>query len=269
MATESTDISSKALSAVTIKRICLLLALMLVPVLIGLGFWQLQRAEQKQQLIDRAQVESLNKFPAIGQPVFLPQTVLLDARLEAEQYWLLDNRTRDGRVGYELLMPFEDQASKQWGIVNLGWLEAASDRSWLPELRFPASLSEQSVKVRGVLVSAEAGYQIGVDRWQAGWPKRIQQPDLLRFEQLTGRSFYPAILRLQEPVSVPVLVDLDPRWQLVNMQPQQHLGYAVQWFGLALALSVWLCWFGWWRSTSGRNIPAAAPVKSLSAPETL
>jgi cytochrome oxidase assembly protein ShyY1 len=34
------------------------------------------------------------------------------------------------------------------------------------------------------------------------------------------------------------------------MQPQQHLGYAVQWFGLALALAAWLFWYGWLRRHS-------------------
>ncbi|MEH6472724.1 MAG: SURF1 family cytochrome oxidase biogenesis protein, partial [Halopseudomonas sp.] len=70
-----------------------------------------------------------------------------------------------------------------------------------------------------------------------------QQPDMERFEALFQRPLYPAVLRLSEPV----IDGTDTRWKLVVMPPEKHLGYAVQWFGLALALLCWLIWFGWWR----------------------
>jgi cytochrome oxidase assembly protein ShyY1 len=263
MTTQLIDNSSKdprtvaIKSGVAIKRVCLLLAVLLLPVLIGLGVWQLQRADQKARIIDQAQSDLLQQLPVSADPQALPQAVEIEARLVGDRQLLLDNRTRNGRVGYELLVLFQDLASGQWGIANLGWLAAAVDRSQLPNL----PLFDDTVRLTGMLVSAQAGYQLGVDHWQSGWPKRIQQPDLARFEALFGRTLYPAILRLSEPVKLPGLAGLDSRWQLVNMLPQQHLGYAVQWFAMALALLLWLGWFGWWRNRSDGRASADRPVR--------
>ena len=229
-------------SSIKIKAVCLLLGVMLLPILIGLGLWQLQRADAKRELIKQAQ-----HAPAIynlaQQPQQLPGRVELQAKLSSSQLLLLDNRTREGRVGYELLSLFQDAGSGRWGIVNLGWIAAGADRALLPELPLLPGF-EQPVSLKGMQVSAQPGFMLGADLWQPGWPKIIQQPDMAHFEQLFQRPLYPAIVRLTEPV----VEGLDTRWDLVVMPAEKHLGYALQWFALALALLLWLAWFGWWRT---------------------
>lgn len=229
-------------NSVRIKIACLLLGTALLPLLLGLGLWQLQRAEAKRGLIQQAQ-DTPAIYSLAQQPQQLPGRVELQAKLLSSQLLLLDNRTREGRVGYELLGLFQDAGSGRWGIVNLGWIAAGANRTVLPVLPTLPD-AEQSVSLRGMQVSAQPGFMLGTDAWQPGWPKIIQQPDMARFEQLFQRPLYPAIVRLTEPV----VEVLDTHWDLVVMPAEKHLGYAVQWFALALALALWLFWFGWWRT---------------------
>jgi surfeit locus 1 family protein len=228
--------------SVRIKIVCLLLSASLLPSLLGLGLWQLQRAEAKRNLIQQAKDAPVTLNLA-QQPRQLPGRVELQVRLLSNQLLLLDNRTRAGSVGYELLSVFQDTGSERWGIVNLGWIPAGADRTLLPQLP-PLPDLEQQISLRGMQVSAQPGFMLGADLWQPGWPKIIQQPDMARFEQLFERPLYPAIIRLTEPT----VALTDTHWDLVVMPPEKHLGYAVQWFALALALALWLLWFGWWRT---------------------
>jgi surfeit locus 1 family protein len=230
--------------SVKLKIVCLLLSATLLPLLLGLGLWQLQRAEAKRILIQQAK-EAPVTYRLTPQPQQLPGRVELRVTLLSNQLLLLDNRTRAGSVGYELLSLFQDTGSGRWGIVNLGWIPAGVDRTLLPRLP-PLPDLEQQISLKGMQVSAQPGFMLGADTWQPGWPKIIQQPDMARFEQLFQRPLYPAIVRLTEPA----VALTDTRWDLVVMPPEKHLGYAVQWFALALALASWLLWFGWWRSHS-------------------
>lgn len=225
------------------RWVCLLLGLLLLPPLCGLGVWQLQRADEKQLWLERQQHQPrLEALPA--QLNSLPQRVGLRLSIDHQRLLLLDNRTRDGRSGYELLALYQDQRSRRWGLVNLGWLASGYDRSLLPQLdQLQQQLSGTVFSVEGILVSSSEGLQLAEDPWADGWPKRIQQPDLDRLQALYQVPLIPAMLRLQQPL----LADLDNRWSLVNMPPSKHLGYALQWFGLALALAGWLFWYGWLR----------------------
>ncbi len=228
-------------NSVRTKVVCLLVGVTLLPVLISLGLWQLQRADEKRDLIRKGSngpvIDSLSSLPQQ-----LPGAVELQARLLSEQLLLLDNRTREGRVGYELLSLFQDAGSGRWGVVNLGWVAAGVDRGVLPALPALPDFTQQ-VSLKGMQLTAQPGFMLGADEWSPGWPKVIQQPDMARFETLFQRPLYPAIVRLTESVSD----NTDTRWELVVMPPEKHLGYALQWFALALALLLWLAWFGWWR----------------------
>ena len=91
-----------------------LVVLLLLPLLLSLGAWQLQRADEKSALLDRQEARRQAPAQAIGE---LEQSadlafrrVLLRGYFDAEHSVLLDNRTRDGRVGVELLQPFYDVA---------------------------------------------------------------------------------------------------------------------------------------------------------------
>ena len=103
-----------------------LVVLMLLPLMVGLGFWQLARGHEKQLLVDRyaerraAEPVSSAQLNDMADPAF--RRVHLRGQLDGEHSVLLDNRMRDGKAGVELLQPFHDQPSGLWLLVNRGWL---------------------------------------------------------------------------------------------------------------------------------------------------
>lgn len=100
--------------------------LVLLPLMVGLGFWQLSRGHEKQLLVDSyadrraADPISSAQLNDKADPAF--RRVRLRGQFDAEHSVFLDNRLRDGKAGVELLQPFHDQASGLWLLLNRGWL---------------------------------------------------------------------------------------------------------------------------------------------------
>ena len=62
------------------------------------------------------------------------------------------------------------------------------------------------------------------------YPMRMQQIDYVLLQQQLPWSLYPAVLYQQQAS------DFIPHYQPVVMPPEKHRGYALQWFGLAIAV---------------------------------
>lgn len=223
-------------------RIWLFCAILL-PVTVSLGFWQLDRAAQKQAIQAtqaRLATQSARSFDYTGAAVTekeVPQNfqpLKVEGRYRPEVF-LLDNRIRDGRVGYEVLNMFESRAGGLM-LVNRGWIAAPRLRNQFPKIAIP----EGSVSIEGFFYKPDGAIPVygenNLDHLQAEWPKRIQGLDwaaisnLVADEKLLTREF-----RLK---STSVTGALRPDWRISEMSPEKHLGYAVQWFGLSLALLV-------------------------------
>ena len=223
-------------------RISLFTALLL-PVFIGLGFWQLQRAAEKAELATAFELRrQQSPAPLAGlagrtedELAYLP--VALRGEFLPERYFLLDNRVQGGRFGNEVLGVMRMADSGQLVLVNRGWIEADPARLSLPAV--PPVRGE--VKLFGhIYVPPGEPYLLGEQTLPPGWPKRVQavQPDLLAraLEAAGGSSgeLFPWSVRLDGGQAAALQVD----WQVVNVSPAKHRGYAVQWFTMALALVV-------------------------------
>lgn len=216
-----------------------LLVAALLPLLLGLGGWQLQRAEEKRALLGeqaaqaRAPVLALAELVVLGEPGF--RRVRLVGAFDAAHSLLLDNRQRGGRVGVELLQPFLDRPSGRWVLVNRGWLPWP-DRRRPPEFATPAG--ELSVLATVYRPPGEA-FLLGGGAAEAGWPRLVNAVDAPALWDELGRDGLPGELRLQ-PGPASYVGD----WPAVNMGPERHLGYAVQWFALAATLLGLYLWLG-------------------------
>lgn len=95
-----------------------------LPLLLGLGSWQMQRAEEKrelQSLIDLGQAQLPTSLRSVqAEPSMHWRPVRLQGSFDAERVWLLDNRTRGGQAGVEVLQLFSDQSGQEL-VVNRGW----------------------------------------------------------------------------------------------------------------------------------------------------
>jgi surfeit locus 1 family protein len=223
------------------------LVVLLTPFLIGLGFWQLDRADEKAELA--ALFEQRQRLsPALVTSVwnaspsdlaYLP--VKLQGHFLKDQYLLLDNRMREGRFGYEVFGIFllSDVSDSPAGdavagvLVNRGWIAGDAARQSLPEV--PPVTGELELTGQ-VYVAPGAPFLLAEQQLQSGWPKLIQAVEMDKFRAVLEG---PVMSKL---FPYPVRIGADQRgamradWQVVNISPQKHVGYAVQWFTMAAVL---------------------------------
>lgn len=213
------------------------------PLLALLGLWQLDREAEKIQLQQdydlRQQVDAvpIETVPATGDDLAFLK-ISATGRYDNERAWLLDNRVLDGRVGYELLSPFVTTQG-QWLVVNRGWIAAGQSRAELP--RPPAIVGQ--VRIEGTVhVPTGEQFMLGTDEnaYTGEWPQVIQSEDLQRMAASAGQTLFPYSIRL-----LPGSPGLEQaNWQTVNMQPEKHRAYAVQWFTMLAALLAMYIYLG-------------------------
>ena len=221
----------------TFNRLRLLFGLIFLPVFISLGFWQLDRADLKEirqkeydaaprQLSEASESERL-LAGRILQPV---KTVISKAD---PRYFLLDNRTFEGRAGYEVILPV--QIGEGWMLANLGWTRADPDRRVLPMLDLG---QDERFEVEGVLLLPENLIQLSETMPEGSdWPLRVQSIDLQLFGNLLELPVEPILVKVYSQMDENIVPH---KAALNSMPPERHIGYAVQWFGLAIAMLIWL-----------------------------
>ena len=214
--------------------------LVLLPLMVGLGCWQLSRGQEKQVLVDsyaeRRAAEPIHgdQLAALADPAF--RRVHLRGQFDAEHSVLLDNRMRDGKAGVELLQPFHDQASGLWLLLNRGWLP------W-PDRRTPPAFTtpEQPLNLDAwVYVAPGETFQLQADPVVSSWPRLLTALHPVALWAELGRSGYAYELRAE-----PGPATYETQWPVVAMGPEKHLAYAVQWFAMAVALLALYLYLGW------------------------
>ncbi|MEL0081949.1 MAG: SURF1 family protein [Gammaproteobacteria bacterium] len=213
----------------------LLVLLICLPILLRLGFWQLQRAEYKSALLIEQKMadelparqvssaEQLSRLP--------PQTRV---RLEGEYLpgftTLLDNRYYQGRVGFNVISLFRPTGFDHPVLINRGWLPLGQYRYPLPKHQTP----EGSVAVSGEVRSVPTDTMILKTEQFDRWPELIQRIDLEQLTRLTGFVLSERWVLASSDIDSTLKQD----WPVTVVGPERHYGYAVQWFGLSIALVV-------------------------------
>jgi len=197
----------------------------------SLGVWQLGRAADK-----RAQAAAFvaGDAPAVPLPPSgAPRARYL--RVEArgqylvDRQFLLDNMTHAGQAGYRVLTPLLTLAGTVL-LVDRGWIPAPASRAALPEVGVDGS--ERAVRGR-LDALPRAGLHPNAAPEQ-GWPRRISYPTQAEIEQALGRPVEVEVLLLDAAEPDGFVRD----WKPSGLTPERHLGYAFQWFALALTLAV-------------------------------
>lgn len=225
----------------TLLRVVAALVLLLaIAALVMLGFWQLDRARQKQAMLDAvAQV--------LGQrtPVSAAQALdggasgfawtAVTGRFEPPLLFL-DNQQHQGRSGLRVFAPLAlpDQPTRL--LVDLGWLPWPPGRV-LPVLSIPA----QPVTLSGLLAPPPSvGIRLGDVPELAQAPVLLTRLDPTELSAHSPVAFAARVLRLDPASPLGYARDLDV---LPNtLPPGRHLGYAAQWFALAAALFFLVLW---------------------------
>jgi surfeit locus 1 family protein len=215
-----------------------LLFLLFLPLLLRLGYWQLERAEEKQQMLTVYQQQRnlpVQKFSFQSTEEIVDyQPILLEGEYLHQYYWLLDNKPRSGKVGYEIIMPLK--VDKTIVLVNRGWILAPRLRGQLPEITTPKG----KVSIQGYFhqASKNAVFLNKESDWLEAWPKRVLQLDTVTAGQDLQDKVHSKILRINDNSEGAFITD----WPVINTLPEKHHGYAVQWFAMAIALFFLYFW---------------------------
>ncbi|MER2493857.1 SURF1 family protein [Catenovulum sediminis] len=232
-----------------VKKIPLLIWSISIILLVGLGVWQLNRAAEKQRMLRQtASAQSVTRPVGMSQQqlLALSEKQLLDAEgqlvelalnippdlLTSNQVWLLDNQIYQHVLGAHVIIQANVLNSRKQVLLDLGWVPYSKDR--LPVL--PHNLPQGLVELQA---------QIKIPSNNHFMSEIVERRDKWQFISQISPYF---IQKLQQQKSnlLPILliskansdVAYQSNWRQVNMPPAKHYAYAVQWFALAIALTI-------------------------------
>ncbi len=204
-----------------------LCALIAILVLMGLGHWQVMRAQEKKALLLQAQRASDYppvswqgaKLPARYQSLTVQGTYL-------PQIFLLDNQHHAHQFGYDVLSALV-LSNGSVVLVDRGWLKADVIRQTLPSVFIPKGRQ----KITGY------AYYPSHKQWVLGPVVEVKTQQISVIEMISPhligkilhKSVYPFIIRLHATEPHGYL----RQWSLVSMPPSRHIAYAIQWYAMA------------------------------------
>lgn len=208
------------------------LLLVLMPLFIGLGVWQLHRAEGKRALQDEYDKRASEAPTQLGPEPQDAQAlrfrrVTVRGKYEPEYQILIDNRVHQGAAGYHVVTPLKIEGGSTRVLVNRGWVPIGESRQKLPSVDAPEGVQQ----VSGVVaVPAENVFSLD----SPGQPTAGWQPVWLRLDMKRYINSVPFTVQ-------PIVILLDPtaaggyvrEWARLDAGIAVHEGYAFQWFALA------------------------------------
>jgi surfeit locus 1 family protein len=220
----------------TPRPLTTLLTLALLVLLISLGRWQLRRADEKGALYDSFASGSDVTRPIDASTPQVPRYQHLEAagHYDDSRQVLIDNMVESGRAGYFVITPFELQGGG-WILVNRGWVPVGASRAERPSI--PANARMRTLHGRADKLPSP-GIQLGTRTALsppypvvASFPSHGEVAALLKEASWAGAADV-ILLDAAEPDGYV------RHWSPPGFPPMRHVGYAVQWFGLAAALFV-------------------------------
>ncbi|MEJ2619210.1 MAG: SURF1 family protein [Candidatus Thiodiazotropha sp.] len=210
-----------------------------IPLLCMLGFWQLDRAEQKRT--QAASLEMRRNLPPItltnSTPIEVDQlryrNVLLQGRFIAEKTILIANRKYLGKTGFHVVTPLRLSNNDGVVLVNRGWLKAApsTDSSVLKMGAEPLTIAGE------IRIPQAPAIELTPSDDNRGLIPHWPYLTLDRYRQWSGLEILPFLV-LQSSEDDLALIR---QWPTPKVSDLMHIGYAIQWFAFAIiALLVWL-----------------------------
>jgi surfeit locus 1 family protein len=222
-----------------------LVYLCLLPLLIALGIWQLGRSEEKRVFLEQqgqelasSEIIHLSKASEDNVDRLRYKKVQAIGHYDQAHQFLIDNQISAGKAGYFVLTPFVLQGETKAVLVNRGWVPLNQQRSILPDLQ----ISSEQTKVTGRINQfPSVGIKLaGAEIPTEGWPSVVQVVDSSVLAKKLGYSIFPFQIELDKDQPE----GFKREWQTTTMMlPEQHTAYAIQWFALALTLTILFIWY--------------------------
>ena len=215
-----------------IRLVPALLILLVMAVTIRLGFWQRDRAHQKEALqaqIDR--YEHATPQPVGAAPIALSSIeyhrVRAVGRFMPDRVVYLDNRPYQDRPGFYVVMPFA-LSGGGYVLVNRGWIPRNADiRTAIAPYRTPSG----EITIEGIArANASRAFELG-EGGSAAHQAIRQNLDIAAFASETGLALQPFVIEQTSDDNDGLVRD----WPAPTMGVERNYGYMLQWWGMAAA----------------------------------
>lgn len=215
-------------------------ALIVFSVLLSLGFWQLDRAEEKRGIersvhqAQKQQALNLNEAES-AVPEHLLKSIYRRTRVEGsydgQHQFLYDNRTHKGKSGYHVLTPLRFKNKDQWVtvMVNRGWIPYEGSRDNIPSIEVTQEVQMVEGEIRNPsqsIVLSEVPFNA------ASFPMTIQNISLPSLSKQLGYPLLPIVIELDASQPLGFVREWQPYYGKID----KHIAYAIQWFLMSAIL---------------------------------
>ncbi len=208
----------------------LIFAIIFAPLTFSLGVWQVNRANEKIEILENYDKLLLSAPLALDNDHKNWQPVKTSGTFE-DFIIYEDNAILDGKAGYKIYHLFKN-SDNSYIFIHRGFVERNKIKNNLPEVEVPEGIKNLEGKV---LKRTNNAF---IQNIQESDSRIIQEFDLSylkeRHSLLKNKEIYEYLFNLQAENEMKFSAIEKP----VNMSSSKHIGYAIQWFGLCAALII-------------------------------
>ena len=208
---------------------------------IKLGFWQLDRADQK-KIINMAFVERQNQSPiqlnneTIQMPIkdIIRHRVSMRGESLNDKNIILDNQILQEKAGFLIYTPFKILDSNKVILINRGWYPLSNSRKDIPNI--PPIKEIQTIEGE-ISQMPSSGISLGkvITEKLDESSFRLQKMDYEVLSSLISKDLMRYVVKLKNPI-------FDKTYVLDSGMPvpdsDKNYGYAFQWFAMAFTLFI-------------------------------
>ena len=202
--------------------------------LVSLGFWQLDRADQKRSIEASIQKANTGVVELIINQNELLNKEYYEVRLQGsyigDKQFIYDNQIVDQASGYYVLTPFVLTGQSNAIMINRGFIPWNGRRDQLADIAVDYATREIKIQVSRPIKRIE----LKTSDISNQFPVLIQAIDFDVIEEISSTSFVD-VIGLLDPSSDDGFVR---KWEPYTGSIEKHIGYAIQWFLMALVLGI-------------------------------
>jgi surfeit locus 1 family protein len=202
--------------------------------LVSLGFWQLDRADQKRTIEASIQKANTGVVELIINQNELLNKEYYEVRLQGsyigDKQFIYDNQIVDQASGYYVLTPFVLTGQSNAIMINRGFIPWNGRRDQLDDIAVDSTFREVKIQVSRPIKRIE----LKTSDISNQFPVLIQAIDFDVIEEISSTSFVD-VIGLLDPSSDDGFVR---KWEPYTGSIEKHIGYAIQWFLMALVLGI-------------------------------
>jgi surfeit locus 1 family protein len=202
--------------------------------LASLGLWQLDRANEKRVIEASIQKANTGIVELISDENRLIEKEYYQVRLKGQylnnKQFVYDNQIVDQVSGYYVLTPFKLENQSGAIIINRGFIPWSGDREKLADISIKKTKSEIKVQISKPIKRIE----LKPSEISNNFPTLIQAVDLVKMSEIAGVNFSSMVGLLDASMDDGFV----RKWEPYTGSIEKHIGYAVQWFLMAIVLGI-------------------------------